>query len=273
MMGCNDSGQLGRDVGGNATPIKVDIPAPVADLACGWGFVLALTRSGEVYWWGENEDLELQFSNPGHPTPAMTFSSLPSLLKLTAGSDHILGLQKGGAAISLGWDFYGQCGRGMEDEAKPSSDPFQVLPEGSQDISCGTTASFVLMEDGSLFSCGHNNHGQLGIGTEFKKNCSLQKVMYHGSPIAFFGSAAEHSFLISEDGELYLWGKGELGMDSGKLVPTLLPNWKWELPRSYIWGKWISVFQWLFLGRMDEFSPFKKLHIEIVFHFVAFVCI
>jgi hypothetical protein len=64
--GYNDIGQLGNGdsrYNNKITPTKVDIP-PVAEFTCGWSFVVALTRSGEIYGWGSNNEQQLQLDTP-----------------------------------------------------------------------------------------------------------------------------------------------------------------------------------------------------------------
>jgi alpha-tubulin suppressor-like RCC1 family protein len=158
------------------------------------------------------------------------------------------------------------------------SNPRSIIPQGCQKVASGLYTSFALIEDGSLLSLGSNTSGQLGIGEVVVGADSLNHVIYppeFKSRVAFFGTCGEHCFFLSEEEDLYLWGDGchgRLGIGGEilkKTVPTLLPNWKWALPNTYIWTRWNSIFQWIFLGRLDETSPFNKLHVEIVFNFVS----
>jgi alpha-tubulin suppressor-like RCC1 family protein len=272
-MGYNDRGQLGHGNFENKNvPTKVVTPTPVADITCGWAFMLALTRTGEVYGWGKNENYELQFS-PECPGLTPTLSSLPrGLLQLEAGSNHALGLKEGGALIAWGWNSYGQCG-GDKSEDEDTEEPFLILPERCQDMACGTSTSFFLMEDGTLLSCGNNSSGQLGIKSESCQVAPPQQVIfpYHESRIACFGCGAEHCFLISEKGDLYMWGsENELKLGRHSTEPSLVPvPQKWELPEGHVRRKWNSVFRWLFLGRIDGNSPIQNFHVEVIYQLVT----
>jgi alpha-tubulin suppressor-like RCC1 family protein len=134
------------------------------------------------------------------------------------------------------------------------------------------------MKDGSLLAWGMNIYGKLGvldIETEDFTSVPKKVLIPAGTLVASFGAVADHTFFISEEGDLYLWGSGEdgkLGMGedvSMKMAPTLLQIWKWELQKSYIWVKWKDVFQCLWVGRLDKNSCFNKLHVEIIFNFIS----
>jgi hypothetical protein len=85
--------------------------------------------------------------------------------------------------------------------------------------------------------------------------------------IQSFGCSWKSSFAISEDGGLYAWGEVDAYTEETSLsTPTLLQNWRWMLPRSSILRRWNSVFQWLFLGRLDKNSRFNDFHDEIIFN-------
>jgi alpha-tubulin suppressor-like RCC1 family protein len=265
-MGYNSSGQLGIGKGlKQYTPTKVNIPTPVVEITCGWSFVLAITRSGQVFGWGLNDDQPLGFSTPTEVYTPILCPSITGFTHIQAGPFHAAGLQDGGALATWGTSAY----PGQEEAS-----PYLVIPKGCKDIATGYYTSYASMQDGSFFSWGENIHGQLGNGMAGGSE-GLQQVVFPPewkSRVAFFGSASDHSFVISEEGDLYLWGSGEngrLGMGPDyrqRETPTLLPDWKWELPKS---AHWVKVFRWLFLGKQDTNSPFNLLHIEILFHLVT----
>jgi alpha-tubulin suppressor-like RCC1 family protein len=280
-MGYNDKGQLGygKPHQSNSVPKKVEIPEPVEEVTCVWSSVLVITRSRKIYGWGNNGDLQIQLDV--HPL-VLSPTAVPSFdgyVSYAGGINHVMGLRDG-SVYTWGRNYFGQLGRdrNVKINLQPLNRPFLVL--GScQSVACGSYNSFALMKDGSLWSWGNNPKGELGIGTT-SQTMLPQKVTLPNAEtrVASYGVSSHNSFFVSEEGDLYIWGSGKdgtLGMGSTeltpKLVPTLLQNWKWELPREYIWAKWKSVFQWLFLGRLDLNSPFHKLLVEIIFNFLS-VC-
>jgi alpha-tubulin suppressor-like RCC1 family protein len=281
-MGFNDKGQLGYGKPGenHSTAKKVEeIPEPVAQVTCGWSFVLALAKSGNLYGWGYNEDKELQLGHCEPSVPRPSLSHLSGLLRVQAGPYHVLALREGGALWAWGWNYYGQLGVSPPGDTGPREkdwEPQLIIPSGVREVGSGSSYSFALMDDGSLLSWGKNDCSQLGRGTDVSSH-TPEKMCFFPEPetrIACFGGAVDHCFLVTEEGDLYMWGSGErgrlgMGQEVSEKVPTLLQQWKWELPKNYIWAKWKFVFQWLFLGRLDHDSPFRDLHVEIIFHFVT----
>ena len=80
---------------------------------------------------------------------------------------------------------------------------------------CGGESSLVATDGGSLFAFGLNNRCQLGIK-------SKESLVHHPSPIKIesFRSkipwkqltmGAEHACVLSNDGEVYVWGSNTLG--------------------------------------------------------------
>jgi alpha-tubulin suppressor-like RCC1 family protein len=275
-MGYNTQAQLGYgEIGTPASiPTQVDLPEPVSEITCGWSCVFALLKSGQVYVWGSNENGQLvdqSVSTDSYILRPTLSRALSCFVHLQAGPFHALGLQPSGALFSWGWNWYGQLGNGEKNEDKDHKQHL-IIPQGCREVASGTSISMALMEDNTLFTWGKNDRSELGTGNPEAFGLSPEKVKYsEKSRISCFGSSVEHSFLLTEHGDLYVWGSGPLGVGddaSPKKVPTLLPEWKWELPKGHFWERWDPIFQWLFLGRLDKDSPFQQLHVEILFNFV-----
>jgi alpha-tubulin suppressor-like RCC1 family protein len=266
-MGYCEEGQLGHGAVGvtKNIPTKVEIPGPVAEVTCGWSFVIAITRSAEIYGWGYNESQQLQQREVGGPvllpslSPALTASRI---CRIQAGTYHALGIREDGVLITWGRNHFGQLGIGEGRESELSL--HMVIPKGCTEVASGSCSSYAMIEDGTLLAWGKNDNGQLGNGDN---NSVWSPKKFEFSPerkigIACFGGTIEHCFLVTEEGDLYRWG-------GGYLTPKLLQKWKWELPKDYICVKWKSIFQWLFLGKLDQNSPLHELHVEIIFNFVT----
>ena len=81
-------------------------------------------------------------------------------------------------------------------------------------VSQGDGFSAAITEDGSLYTWGENNYGQLGNGTT-EKSSEPVKIMDHA---VYVSLGYRHSAAITEDGSLYTWGYNgfyQLG-DGGK---------------------------------------------------------
>ncbi|KAJ0683396.1 putative regulator of chromosome condensation 1/beta-lactamase-inhibitor protein II [Helianthus annuus] len=87
-------------------------------------------------------------------------------------------------------------------------------------VSCGAVHVVALSEDGLLQAWGYNEYGQLGRGVTCE---GLQKARVINAYVKFLDEAADlvkitqvscgecHSATVSEDGEVYTWGLGNMG--------------------------------------------------------------
>jgi alpha-tubulin suppressor-like RCC1 family protein len=301
-MGYNDSGQLGHgDQISIFLPKKVAGIPPCVDVRCGWSFVLALTSSGELWGWGNNSSKELGIAGSPGPVPSPVSLSISGLANVVCGSDHCLALSSRGAFLAWGWNFYGQLGFAKNPSEVPKtyvnpdsnleppprdpgedrqfakvSYPKVIRERGIVEMASGSTFILVLLEDGYVGSCGKGGSGQLGRGNT-SDSAEISKILFvEATPlIAGIGCGENHGFVVTKEGDLYIWGEGGagrlgLGTIGSVYRPELVPEFKCSIPfKSFVPRNWETVFQWLFLGKRDEPSPFFGLPVEVVYHFVT----
>ena len=148
-------------------------------VAAGRRYTIALKYDGTVWAWGYNENGELGQGNttsvysPVQVKSADGNSYLTDIIEIAAGSNHNLALAKDGTVWSWGYGFYGELGNGTKAN---SSLPVKVkIGDGSVDltgvvsIAAGYYNSFAVRKDGTVWSWGYNNYGQLGLGDEYKQ--------------------------------------------------------------------------------------------------------
>lgn len=106
-------------------------------------------------------------------------------------------------------------------------------------VACGGQHTLVLLQDGRLFAMGENEFGQLGVkrGETSEENCvsTPVHVAAFGSDksIKQIGCGDDFSVALTPTGEVYSWGRNQLGQlglgksQTGQLdAPTKVP----ELP-------------------------------------------
>lgn len=92
----------------------------------------------------------------------------------------------------------------------------------------GGMFSMVLTSDGSLYSWGKNNYGQIGDGTTNNYNLAVA-VKTEGTPMAGktvvdFSISNEHTVALTSDGQIYAWGRNESGqLGDGTNTASTLP--------------------------------------------------
>jgi alpha-tubulin suppressor-like RCC1 family protein len=153
-FGNNHSGQLGKGTSDNSahpTPEAIALPGatgPVVQVAAGWEFSLALTSTGELYSFGNDEDGQLgngEANTAPHPTPeAITIPGLTgSIVQIAAGKNHSLVLTSSGQLYGFGSDQYGQLGNGKTEET-PYTTPTLVPLANVTGVASGSSANHVL---------------------------------------------------------------------------------------------------------------------------------
>jgi alpha-tubulin suppressor-like RCC1 family protein len=76
------------------------------------------------------------------------------------------------------------------------------------DIATGDLHSLALMEDGTVYSWGDNNYGQLGNGS---KTDSLTPVMVNIDHVIDIAAGDRHSIALKNDGTVWTWGRNNYG--------------------------------------------------------------
>ena len=154
------------------------------------------------------------------------------------------GTQKGeilGQLYSWGTDQYGQLGleyfithkqMGAHSSLKVLQ-PRLTVPlkdELIKEVCCGYAHTLVINQFGHMYSWGHNDCGQLGIGLDNVPDVVRYPVLNtHIKNVAKLAAGHEHSLALTKTQELFVWGTGSLtGLDVDDVVPvpTLLDFFK-----------------------------------------------
>ena len=91
-------------------------------------------------------------------------------------------------------------------------------------VSAGWNHTAVITADGTLFTCGANNSGQLGNGTidaSYKPIEVPIKVMDH---VASVSAGDDYTAAITTSGTLYTWGRNDYGQLESDLSRIILSS-------------------------------------------------
>ena len=174
--GYNFYGQLGDGTTANHNvPVQVSaVSTPNshwAALACGQNFTVALKSDGSLWSWGQNGSGQLglgdgDVTNRNAPVAiAQTNTPNARWVAVACGINYVVALKSDGSLWSWGANNLGQLGNGGRGQ---SSVPVAVDAGGDNDwtsVACGYSSTFAMKSDGSLWSWGYNNDGQLGNGS------------------------------------------------------------------------------------------------------------
>lgn len=134
---------------------------------------------------------------------------------VAAGGGHSLGLASDGNIYAWGSDGSGQLG--LSRTLFRTKGSKVDLPVGSKvsALAAGRSHSLALMVDGSVFTWGENEQGQLGDGS-YTTRSTPARIAATQTGIAIAAGKA-HSLVLQKDGSVLAWGtneNGELGDDT-----------------------------------------------------------
>lgn len=152
-------------------------------------------------------------------------------IKTTCGHEFTLGLKSDGTLWSWGRNDVGQLGLG---DSIHRSSPTQIPGTTWKDIlsPSGNTSghTLALREDGTLWTWGDNQFGQLGLNDKLTRYSPTQIVGYGWRDLSIgFG----WSGVMKEDNTIWLWGlndHGQLGQNdlNNRSSPTQIPGADWR---------------------------------------------
>lgn len=218
--GRNDHGQLGDGTCiDKSEPVKVSGLGKVKQvslMSVASGLSAAITEDGSLYTWGDNlyglGDADAPYPEVKYRSvPGKIYSNVADVYLRTAGQVAFV-TNDGGlynwTRFSNNWPW-----------APQQHDTPTLMLEGVKKARWGAQFSAILMEDGSLWTCGENSDGQLGNGTQ-KNSDKLVKVLDNVSDMAL---GYYHMLALKKDGSLYVWGYNnsrQAGVDTTDSVIT-----------------------------------------------------
>ncbi|XP_069086869.1 probable E3 ubiquitin-protein ligase HERC4 [Pleurodeles waltl] len=249
-LALNDRGQVfawglaaGGQLGFPGTEEPVRVPrnvksladVPVVQIACGWHHSLALSKTSDVYSWGQNKYGQLglgpEAKNQTAPQLVKSLSGIP-FSQLAAGSGHSFALTLSGAVFGWGRNKFGQLG--LSDEVDRYA-PALLKSLRSQKIifvSCGEDHTAALTKEGGVFTFGAGGYGQLGHNSSSHEVNPRKVFELMGSVVTQVACGRQHTLaFVPSSGRIYsfgLGGNGQLGTGttSNRKSPfTVKGNW------------------------------------------------
>jgi len=251
--GQNAFGQLGDGTfADHSAPARIGTASSWTAIAAGLEHNLALRADGTLWAWGLNDFGALGVvNNAGIPiasqgSPVQVGTARNWVAVAAAGGASSYALKADGTLWAWGDNTLGQLGNGNPSGAQVNT-PGQVLnPSGIAfvAIASGGGHALALQADGSLWSWGSNNNGELGQGNTLPQTSPAtpaQVILATATSDNDWSAIAagdSHSLALKADGTLWSWGSnsngqlGQPGLGAGKGInqPTPTPvgsdrNW------------------------------------------------
>lgn len=221
--GYNLFGQLGLgDNTDRTSPVQVGTDNKWVSISVGDNHTLAIKANGTLWSWGWNYVGSLGLSDNTDRNIPTQVGTGNKWVSIAGGEKHSLGLQSDGTLHTWGYNSNGQLGLGnLTDQNVPAlavASPIFWLT-----FSLGANHTLGIKANGTLWSWGKNDLGQLGLGDYLNRKAAVQI----GTDNNWVSVSAGYAFSlgIKSDGTLWGWGyngSGELGL--GDNFSRNLPN-------------------------------------------------
>jgi len=240
-FGSNSFGALGHglsDQDRTQVPPR-SVPAlaayDVVQVVCGAYFTIALTSTAAVYSWG-------MARCTGHPRSSSStttnFTSAQrvqafvgiTVQRLAAGAHHSIATTLAGDAYVWGENYFHQLGPRFEGEGDlvlaPRRLKSQALGRASGTpliyAACGDAHSLLVDEDGGVWACGKNTHGELGLpdaGDQVEDPQRVESLRRKGLKVQQAACGLAHSLVLCTDGTVLATGASDYGQCLGPTGP------------------------------------------------------
>lgn len=236
--GDNQHGELGVGCDGTvcvfiSTPTKVGTDTNWASVSTGHGFTVAIKTDGTLWTWGANNDGQLgdgcalatasSTSNCTGKISPYKVGTDSDWATVAAGADHVLAIKKNGTLWAWGSNQYGQLGRTPIAYDSARSTPVQVgTATDWKKIGAGDLHSIAIKANGTLWTWGHNEQGQLGDGCTIGSTCSSTGTPTQVGTDTNWKDAdggVSLTIALKTDGTLWTWGNYATSTGASSSVP------------------------------------------------------
>lgn len=233
--GNNNNGQLGL---GNIKNISafsiVGLDSDWGNVGGGISHTLVVKTNGTLWACGANNAGQLGQNNT---TKKSTFTQVgtDTSWKSTSGGDsHTLALKTDGTLWSWGFNNNGQLGLNLAVSSHKST-PTKIGSDTNwASVSCGYYHTAALKTTGTLWTCGNNGNGQLGLNLGATLHKSVLTQVGVDTDWASVSCGSYHTIAIKTNGTMWIWGfngYGQLGRNdittrSAPIQIGSATNWK-----------------------------------------------
>ena len=181
---------------------------------------------GVIYAWGTDSDGQLGIYNGRDSPKVLIFPRMLTCLKdvviteVAAGALHCLAVSLDGLCYAWGNNEGFQLGLGPDTPAHVAQPVLIKAVSHIKKAACGYQHSLLLNEDNNLLTMGLGEGGVLGHGNSnsvmYPKLVQTLKNLY----VAKIEAGGYHSLAVTNEGHVYVWGRGEggqLGIDREQL--------------------------------------------------------
>ena len=238
--GNNIYGTLGDNtVANNSSPVQtVAAGTNWKSVASRSIYTTAIKTDGTLWTWGFNGQGQLGDNTVvNKSSPVQTVSAGTNWRLVAGGNYHTLAIKTDGTLWTWGRNTNGQLG---DNTITHRSSPVQTIFGGTnwKQVAAMAEANFsaAIKTDGTLWTWGHNDRGQLGDGSSITHRSSPIQTISGGTNWKQVAGGQYHIAAIKTDGTLWTWGNnvnGQLGRNDvtpqSSPVQTVAGGTDWKL--------------------------------------------
>jgi alpha-tubulin suppressor-like RCC1 family protein len=212
--GNGTSGQMANGGATSITPVQtIGLTNTIAAKA-GQYFFLALIGDGTVRGWGYNVSGQVGIgttsSSVNNVTPVLNLSGISSI---SAGTNHGLAVKNDGTVWT--WGYNGQSQLGYTTPGTTSPTPASIPGfSGVSSAAGGDSVSLALKSDGTVWSWGTGNFGELGLGSSTTLAAAPTAIPSLSGVVAI-SAASSRALAVRNDGTVWTWGGNTFPLGSG----------------------------------------------------------
>jgi alpha-tubulin suppressor-like RCC1 family protein len=185
--------------------------AVTPQIAGGSNHTISIKSDGTLWAWGNNLSGQLGDGTNTDRNAPVQIGTDTDWISIAAGEDHTIALKSDGTLWAWGWNGFGQLGNGTN-----TASNIPVQEDGTDtdwvQVAAGGNHTLALKSDGTLWTWGWNDDGQLGNGSNTDSDVPVQI----GADTDWVRVAGGERFTLAlkSDGTLWAWGSnshGQLG--------------------------------------------------------------
>jgi alpha-tubulin suppressor-like RCC1 family protein len=200
-------------------------------LSCGLNHTMVLMTNSTIWGTGQNQVGQLGLGTIGAGNNKDRLTRITSDIsgctpsRIECGGNHNVVLMTDGSLWANGYNFYGQLGLGTSGNGTEKGTLTKLISDISgcrpKSVACGLDHTVVLMTNGSLWTTGSNEYGQLGIGTNgigtHKTTLTKMTSDISGCTPLEIACGAHYTLVLMTDNTIWATGRnnvGQLGINS-----------------------------------------------------------
>jgi len=212
--GINTSGELGQnDLIARSSPVQVGALTTWTSITGGLAFNFAVKSDNTAWGWGQGALGNLGQNNNLNYSSPVQLGSLTNWEKVSSGDYFSVAIKTDGTLWAWGRNNSGELGQNLVTTTKSS--PVQIGSDTDwYKIATSNASCLAIKTDGTLWTWGTNNQGQLGVGNTISISSPTQVGTLTEWAEVNVGKLGM-GLAVKTDGTLWIWGsnsQGQLGL-------------------------------------------------------------